>query len=129
MPRTGKASYSTAVFASYTTLTPGGPITSVAGSATFTADFGQGSVVTALTLPFAYTGSSSSTYKGSGLISGNEFSGSFTSSDDPNFQSGKFDGGFFGPSAAEMGYAFTLLREGSIPPVYTIGVVLGTKAN
>ncbi|MFP5330356.1 MAG: transferrin-binding protein-like solute binding protein [Alphaproteobacteria bacterium] len=131
MPRSGTASYSTAVFGSYTGMNANDPITSFTGSATFTADFGTSTVSTALTLPFARAGSSSSTYNGSGAISGNEFSGQFTSSTDPYFSSGSFAGGFFGPAAEEMGYTFTLTTGGGAtdapPPISAIGVAVGTK--
>jgi hypothetical protein len=131
MPKTGTASYSTAAFASYTTLNKGDPITTVTGTAAFTADFGSGTVSTALTLPFSHDTSTSSTYNGTGTISGNQFSGQFSTSDDPYFGSGNFDGGFFGPAAKEMGYTFSLLRSG-VPGdngggTYVIGAVVGTK--
>lgn len=131
VPKTGTASYSTAAFASYTTLNKDDPITTVTGTAAFTADFGSGTVSTALTLPFSHDTSTSSTYNGTGTISGNQFSGQFSTSDDPYFGSGNFDGGFFGPAAKEMGYTFSLLRSG-VPGdngggTYVIGAVVGTK--
>jgi len=129
MPKTGTASYSTAAFASYTTLNKGDPITTVTGNATFSADFASGTVSTALTLPFSHDTSTSSTYNGSGTVADNQFSGQFTTSDDPFFGGGNFDGGFFGPAAKEMGYTFTLQRAGGDngSGIYVIGAVVGTK--
>jgi hypothetical protein len=136
MPRTGTASYNTAVTG--TSLTGcfacvGEPF---GGSATFTADFGAGSVSTALDL----TDSSGTigSFQGTGSISGDQFAGNFTGTFTQNgtaLQDGSFDGGFFGPAAAEMGYTFALHRHvldpfagASIEPdSWFLGVVVGTK--
>jgi len=130
MPKTGSATYSTAVFADTMSMDNNDPITSITGTATFTANFGAGTVDTALTLPFAHEGSTFSTYDGNGAITGNLFTGKFTTSDDPDFHYGNFAGGFFGPAADEMGYTFSLNRGGNVGPnTYTIGAVVGTKSN
>jgi hypothetical protein len=138
MPRSGSASYSTLVTANIMSIFTQQGESRISGSATFSADFGAGTVSTALTLPLGYLGATSSTYNGTGLISGNQFSGDFKTSDDPYFVDGDFAGGFFGPSAAEMGYTFTIERGSpdpyagatTAPPLsWTIGTVVGTKSS
>jgi hypothetical protein len=62
------------------------------------------------------------------LITDNQFLGKFTDTDDPEFVKGDFAGGFFGPSAQEMGYTFTLQRGVHTTPSFTIGAVVGTKS-
>jgi hypothetical protein len=131
MPTSGTATYSTAVFGDIITQIDGDPATNFTGSATFTADFGSGTVNTMLTLPIAYPGSASSTYSGTGPIDGNEFAGQFTSSTDPYFSKGDFAGGFFGPRAQEMGYVFDIFRYNNTSPdplSFVAGVVVGTKS-
>jgi hypothetical protein len=136
MPVSGTASYSTFVNANIVSIIPGNGESLLKGSATFTADFGKGTVDTALTLPLENFGSPNSKYDGSGTISGSQFAGDFTTSDDPTFNNGKFAGGFFGPGAKEMGYTFTLSRGvadpyagAAIEPalVWIVGAVVGTK--
>ena len=130
MPTSGTATYSATVIGDSSTLQQNDPITTFTGSATLTANFGSGTVSTALTLPIAFSGSASSTYNGSGTISANEFSGTFTSSNDPFFSGGEFDGGFFGPSAREMGYTFGISRNdpaSSKGLEYIVGAAAGPK--
>lgn len=136
MPKSGTASYSTFVTANIVNIVPGQGESSLTGSAAFTADFGVGTVSTSLTLPLTNFGSATSTYGGNGAISGNQFSGNFTTSDDPTFNSGAFAGGFFGPSAKEMGYTFAISRGAADPyggaalqpPLsWIVGAVVGTK--
>jgi hypothetical protein len=130
MPRTGSASYQTTVSGTmlryaYAPST----LTDITGTATFNADFGANSVSTLLTLPTA------GIFSGSAPIADNQFSGAFTSST-PMFQSGAFAGGFFGPAAQEMGYAFHITKYDPDPyagaafsPMYTYitGAVVGRK--
>ena len=134
MPKTGSASYSTAVTANGVTILAAQDEAQIDGSATFTANFADASVSTALTL--SLPGFGSPTYNGTGTISDNQFSGDFTTSSDPEFNSGSFAGGFFGPSAKEMGYTFTLSRGADDPyagatprpPLaWIVGGVAGTK--
>lgn len=127
VPRSGTATYSTAVAGSaFNAFTAGAvPIT---GSATFTADFGKATIDTMLTLPIDFQGMTSLNYHGTAPIDGNQFAGSFRSSDDPDLYLGNFAGGFFGPAAQEMGYTFAIDRrhQGTILS-WTIGAVVGTK--
>jgi hypothetical protein len=109
MPRSGTASYKTLVSGNIRDIRPtvdGATEYGVGGTATFTANFGSGTVATDLTLVRSDQVSLGS-YSGTGTISANQFSGTFSSTD-PYFQSGAFMGGFYGPGAQEMGYAFTI---------------------
>jgi hypothetical protein len=135
MPLTGTASYSTAVSASMKTEFANDPEAMLNGSATFTANFGQGSVSTSLRL--GYPNWTSYTYSGTGPISGNRFWGDFTSSTDPYLQFGNFAGSFYGPRATEMGYVFAIERGEAdpyagaavAPPLTWItGVVVGKNS-
>lgn len=135
MPVSGTASYSTAVSANIKSELAGDGEHMLSGSAKFTANFGQGNVSTNLTL--VYPGATSYTYSGSGpIVSGNLFSGPFSSSTDPYFQLGSFAGGFYGPKATEMGYVFDLERGEAdpyagatvAPPLsWIVGVVVGKR--
>jgi hypothetical protein len=134
MPLSGTASYSTAVSANMKTELPSDGEHMLSGSATFTANFGQGNVST--TLKLAYPDSTSYAYSGSGPISGNLFSGPFSSSTDPYLQLGSFAGGFYGPKATEMGYVFVVERGEAdpyagaaiAPPLsWIVGAVVGKK--
>jgi len=134
MPLTGTASYSTLVSANMKSELPGDPEHTLSGSATFTANFGQGIVSTSLKL--AYPDSTSYSYSGGGPISGNLFSGPFNSSTDSYFQLGSFAGGFYGPKATEMGYVFVIERGEAdpyagatvAPPLsWIVGAVVGKK--
>jgi hypothetical protein len=129
MPRSGSASYQTAVTASTVNITIASTETQIGGTATFNANFGTGAVNTDLTLQ------NIGAFTGTGTISGNLFAGAFSSSD-PYFKSGDFSGGFFGPAAGEMGYTFAL-KTGSEDPYggasvapflsWTTGTVVGKK--
>lgn len=129
MPKTGTASYQTIVSA-YKLETGFVPsqMTNLSGTATFQANFGNGTVGTTLSI-------ANGTFDGTGNISGDTFAGAFTSSV-PTFVAGSFTGGFFGPSAKEMGYAFRITQHNSDPyagagpsaaDTYISGVVLGVK--
>jgi len=135
MPVTGSATYKTDVTASLVDLLQSTGEQQVAGTATFTADFANAKISTDLALSFASTGVDLGTYNGVAAISGNQFSGDFQSADHW-FVSGKFSGGFFGPSAKEMGYTFAIKRGAADPYAGTTvapflswinGAVVGTK--
>ncbi|MFP5330355.1 MAG: transferrin-binding protein-like solute binding protein [Alphaproteobacteria bacterium] len=138
MPRTGSASYNTAVSGNIRDIKPttdGVTEYAVGGSATFTADFAAGTVGTELTLVRS-DNLALGTYSGTGTISANQFTGIFSSTN-PYFQSGSFMGGFFGPAASEMGYTFFIRNYNPDPHAGAsvnyvdqsiIGVVVGTKA-
>ena len=138
MPRTGTATYSAKVAGGFMNgidaTGRGGSQLSVMGTATFSADFGAGSVTTGLNLIHSDLGSEFpvGTFSGTGNITSatGQFSGSFTSTDSPF--SGTFNGGFFGPQAKEMGYGFFLsghqANVGMGGMDWKInGVVVGTK--
>jgi hypothetical protein len=106
----------------------------VGGTASFNVDFGAGTINTDLAL--TTSNNVLGTFNGSGTISGNQFSGSFTTSNVQNFVGGAFNGGFYGPAAQEMGYAFTIKEHNPDPfagaspaPTDTLisGVVVGKK--
>lgn len=131
MPRSGSASYQTTVTGTKLEFGMGviSQLIDLAGTATFTADFGASSVNTLLTLPEA------GAFSGTAPIAGNQFSGTFTSTT-PNFNSGAFAGGFFGPGAQEMGYAYHIFKYNPDPyagaspaPMYSYisGAVVGKK--
>jgi hypothetical protein len=130
MPKTGSASYQTYVLAHQLVVGAGfGGDDDLTGTASFDVDFGTGGIKTDLNL------GSAGLYNGTGLLSGDRFSGSFTSNIQ-YFTGGTFNGGFFGPTAQEMGYAFELRRHNPdpfagaapAPSDYLItGAVLGTK--
>jgi len=138
MPTTGSATYQTMVSGSMLEAGVGYPNTQndVSGTATFSANFGAGTVGTELSLARAGSGLSLGNYSGTGTVSGsNQFQGTFTSNAQ-YFSSGAFMGGFFGPSAAEMGYSFYIYKNNpdpyagaSVAPqnTYINGVVVGKK--
>lgn len=109
MPTTGTASYQMKVSAQIfgTTFAPS-TWTTTTGDATLNANFGTGTVQTALTI------SGGGSYVGNGTIASNAFSGSFTALD-PTFVSGQFSGDFFGPKAKEAGYTFQISKHSSDP--------------
>lgn len=136
MPRTGSASYRTAVNGNLLRINPGGTgeQREVGGSATLSADFGSGTVTTALSLARTDTGQSLGSYQGTGSISGDQFAGSFTGG--PYLVRGDFAGGFFGPAAREAGYAFQIERFNPDPYAGAsadivndriVGVVVGAR--
>lgn len=111
MPKTGSASYSTNYFA--TVSDPLGAGLYIAdnstGAAVFSADFGMGTVSTAIDLSNLALPNHTSTHNfgvlnGVGRIdsNGSGFAGNWT---DPAVNGG-FAGAFFGPKAAEMGMGF-----------------------
>lgn len=101
MPRSGSASYATTV---RTTSLSAAPVSvqPQTGQATFSANFGAGTVATTLQLSYP-----NATYNGTGTISSDMFDGAFTSTS-PSFAFGRFLGSFYGPNAAEMGYTFII---------------------
>jgi hypothetical protein len=114
MPVTGTASYQTTVSASMLEYNAAAAeFLKLGGTATFTADFGAGSVSTALSLQYS-TGNSAGTYTGIGTIKADQFSGSLTSTNS-QFTGGGFNGGFFGPAAKEMGYTFQITLHNPDP--------------
>lgn len=132
MPHTGTATYSTMVTGSSFAGCYGCDAQPFDGSATVTADFGAGSVNTDLTL------TSIGSFQGTGTISGNQFAGNFTgnfTAAGTELQDGAFQGGFFGPSAAEMGYTFSLHEHvldpyagaAPVPDTFYVGLVAGSK--
>jgi hypothetical protein len=141
MPVSGSASYQTMVSAS---MFEGGPSypntqTEIEGTATFTANFGTGAINTQLSLNRPMGGTSLGVFTGTGTIQSgtNQFSGAFAGTSTPaGSTSGSFAGGFFGPSAAEMGYNFEIQKfiadpyaGASVLPMHTIltGTVVGKK--
>jgi hypothetical protein len=128
MPRTGSATYATAVTG---TANRGGISDSLTGNstATFSADFAHGSVTTALNLvrsglnvqPLAL-----GSFNGTGTISstGPDFTGTLSGGDTSGIAAtGAFAGAFFGPKALEMGYAW-YVSGGAFSAV---GAVTGVK--
>ena len=135
MPRAGSATYSTAVTGNLVSVFFSQGESSVNGSATFSADFGTGTVDTQLTLRTPAQ-NLIGTYVGTAPIAANAFAGTFTSSDDLYLNSGSFAGGFYGPNAKEMGYTFSIDRGVDDPYAGTtilpgrswiVGAVVGTK--
>jgi hypothetical protein len=121
MPRAGAAAYTVAIDG--TAVRDGTPIT-VAGnsSASFNANFATG--VIDLALRFGGTSSAAlATANGTGTISstGSGFAGIFTSG--VNITSGSFNGGFFGPQAAEVGFNYSLVG----PSFSAVGQGAGVK--
>jgi hypothetical protein len=137
MPKSGTANYQTAV---HGVQIQAGAIydLSTASTATFSADFGAGTIATTLHLAGSRynpvtmtTGTEPPTdwgsYTGSGTIAsgGPGFSGTLTSTPSSSVSaSGEFAGAFFGPQAKEMGYTW-LLNAPSI--LRAQGVAVGTK--
>lgn len=138
MPTTGSASYNTIVTGSMLEGGAGYPNTEngVNGTATFSANFASGSIATELSLTRQGNNQPLGTYSGTASIDASkQFNGAFTSTA-PNFSSGTFGGGFFGPSAAEMGYAFQIYKFNPDPyagttvqpqHTYINGIVVGRK--
>jgi len=74
-------------------------------------------------------------HRSTGPITGDQFSGTFSSAD-PTFVRGGFNGGFFGPGAKEAGYTFQMIRYNPDPyagaavsavNTYITGVAVGPK--
>lgn len=129
VPKTGSANYTVGVGGN---ANNGGTnyVLSPNSTATFSANFGAGTVATTLNLSgvagssttpvsfgaFTGTGMISSTTPGfGGTFSGTAFNASTTS--------GVFSGAFFGPQAIEMGYAYSLTAG----TFNAVGAVTGTK--
>lgn len=116
IPHSGSASYRTMVNGTSTIIGTNAGTRDVGGSASFNVDFANASVSTQLNL--AYVGDSGlvpiGTFSGSGAIYSNQFSGPLTS-DAAYFLGGSFSGGFYGPAAEEMGYAFAIKRYNADP--------------
>lgn len=138
MPTSGSATYATTVSGTMLTYnyTPAA-LSELTGTATFSANFAQGTVDTALSLRAVGNTAegSAGVYNGSGAIANDQFAGTFTSGTN-YFTNGTFNGAFFGPSAREMGYAFAI--KGHNPDPYAgafvspgdisiVGAVVGAK--
>ena len=97
MPTTGTATYQMTVAGH---AFPGIQAASdrTTGTATLNANFGTGTVDTAIKLGFTVTGT--------GTISADQFSGTLSYSDASATTSGTFQGAFFGPNAKEAGMTF-----------------------
>ena len=137
MPRNGTATYQTAV---HGVQIQAGAIydLSSASTATFSADFGAGTIATTLHLagarydPVAMTTGTEpptdwGSYTGNGTIASGSpgFSGTLTSTPSSTVTaSGQFAGAFFGPQAKEMGYTWMLNAPGTLR---ALGVVVGAK--
>lgn len=121
MPRTGAAAYTVAI--NGTAVRNGVPII-VDGnsSASFNANFATGVIDLALRFGGATT-AALATANGAGTISstGSGFSGTFTSG--VNITGGSFNGGFFGPQAAEVGFNYSLVG----PSFSAVGQGAGVK--
>ena len=136
VPTSGAANYSTSITAS---MVEGGPAfaaaeSDVGGTATFSVNFGTGSISTDLNLQ-RVGGGSIGTFNGTGTMTADQFAGTFTSGLQ-SFQAGQFAGGFFGPHAEEMGYGFYInlhiadpFAGATVAPMDTLitGAVLGKK--
>lgn len=125
MPRTGSATYSVSTGGG---AVQGGTIYSLNGnsSATFSANFGNNSVATSLTLggttgALGTTVTQLGTFNGTGTISatGPGFTGTLSG----NNANGVFSGAFFGPQAAEVGYDWVLSGSN----FGAVGAVVGAK--
>jgi len=131
MPTSGTATYQMTVAArALETVAVPSQISTLSGTATLSANFGTGTVDTNL----SFTGRTF-TYSGTGPITGDQFSGTFSSAD-PTFVRGGFNGGFFGPGAKEAGYTFQMIRYNPDPyagaavsavNTYITGVAVGPK--
>jgi hypothetical protein len=99
MPRTGGATYNGPLRGTYV---QGTTIDSITGQVSLFSDFAAGTVKTDLYLN--RIGFSTLVVGGTGTIQGVRFSGNLND----GAYTGVFDGGFFGPQAAEMGLSFTI---------------------
>lgn len=114
MPKSGTATYQTAVGG--TVFTGPGVIYSLQNNSTasFSANFGAGTVATTLNLSGGGLNQQPvdfGSYSGTGTITsgGPGFSGTLASvTGNPISATGEFSGAFFGPQATEMGYAWYL---------------------
>jgi len=139
MPRSGTATYQTSVSGQelFNGYSPRLGQYDVGGSATLSANFGTGAIDTTLQLQRTLDNGVIGTFTGSGTINSNQFTGTFSATD-PNFQSGSFSGGFFGPQAAEAGYTFSIRQHNPDPyggaalpnllDAWIVGTVVGKKS-
>ena len=110
MPRSGQASYRTFLAGTWLASDRNRP---VAGTADFNVDFATGAVSTALTLTEGNPGPSIGAYSGTGsTYDSTRFTGVLSTTSGTLFE-GDFRGAFFGPQAAEFGYAFRLSSSAS----------------
>lgn len=128
MPKTGSASYAATVGGA-ARENGQGYLLSPNSTATFTANFGNGTVATTINLvgvqgsnaPLTF-GSASAT--GTIASDGPGFTGTFSGTAyNSQSLSGQLSGAFFGPQALEMGYAYTL----SAGDFSAVGSVTGVK--
>ncbi|MBO9603222.1 MAG: transferrin-binding protein-like solute binding protein [Novosphingobium sp.] len=107
-PTTGTATYSTSIYGDATRASTDYLLTGNS-SGTFSVDFAGNTVTSTLDLKGRSDPSSSlvdfGSFTGSGTIVGVGYTGTLTGS---NSASGEFGGAFFGPQAAEYGYAWYL---------------------
>ena len=132
LPKTGSATYTSAVGGTAFAAGSPGPLRLIGSTATFSANFATGAIATDLKLigtpiaggaPIALD-----TLAGLGSISGAKpgFSGSFTGT---GTVAGSFSGGFFGPNAVEFGYDFLVGGTNAGGRQFTaIGGVAGSTA-
>jgi hypothetical protein len=142
MPRTGTATYKTFVTGNMHERHAPGGVSEIplGGSATFSANFGSGTIDTTLNLVRASDQGVIGTFIGTGMMETGlklgQFAGRYSSTM-PYFRSGGFTGAFFGPEAKEMGYAFAIWQNNPDPyagaaPMRPLdnrltGVVVGIK--
>lgn len=125
MPKTGTATYSTAIGGSAVVPGTAAPYTLTGSStATFSANFGTGAITTAMTLGGTQTGpavTNFGTFNGTGTLTsaGPGFTGTVSGTG----ANGVFSGAFFGPQALEMGYQWSI--NGSA--LSAAGTVTGRK--
>jgi len=132
MPRGGTANYQTSIVGAVYTGQPNSYGLTSDSSATFSANFGAGTVATTLHLVGAQNNLlpvDFGSYTGSGTIASGSpgFSGALASTV-PNsiMPSGEFSGAFFGPQAKEMGYSWYLSGSAG-SSLSAEGTVVGTK--
>ena len=137
MPRSGTATYQTSIAGSAFDGSSVQVLDHTASTATFSANFGAGTVATTLHLvgeapspSFISAGTPSApdfgSYSGSGTIAAASpgFSGTLASTaSSPVVANGEFSGAFFGPQAKEMGFGWYV--NGGL--LNAQGVVVGTK--
>ena len=129
MPRSGIATYRAGIAGTVFQGALPTYSTQTGSSATFSADFGAGSVTTTIHLVAAQPNASAvdfGSYSGNGSIAsgGPGFSGQLASAPgNAIFATGEFSGAFFGPQAQEMGYGWYWKGSG----ISAQGVVVGTK--
>jgi hypothetical protein len=129
MPRSGTATYQTSVGGTAFALGGSTPRSLQANStATFSANFGAGTVATTLNLVGAGLNQPPvdfGSYSGTGTITsgGPGFSGTLASAaSNPISATGEFSGAFFGPQASEMGFGWYLTGG-----IGAQGIITGTK--